>query len=429
MNFTRVKEVYVDGYKNLIDCKAVLGDFNVIVGPNNSGKSNFLEIFQFLLTLIFGSEDFRNHIFKTGQPPRGYLSSCALMPYLDKPITISFLVETSQDGQNIKHVNYSISAMCASAFRDQKKRKNYGFVSEVLTIKDKNKTGKAITLIKRKGESIMIRTKKGRKTFQIESIMPSLPALRMLFPKKRGLDEDMMQAMNAVLDVFATKVLALEPDELRKNLDQKKLPEGLKITSFDIMEIVKKLRESEKTFRTFERIICDVLDVDNVAFKKIEIDTKEQSNLEGPPEVHFFGLSSRGTLSPLANLSDGTLMVIGIVAMMLASDKEDTVSPIICIEEPENCLHPKALKALLSYMMQKSLEKQILITTHSPYILNMVYPKNVIVARIRQDGSTNFERIQNIRQLNKRLKRGFVSFGDLLETEFEDEEVEEEVNV
>ncbi|MGO9147350.1 MAG: AAA family ATPase, partial [Desulfomonilia bacterium] len=37
-----VTNIGIDGYKNLIDCDIDLHNLNVIVGPNNSGKSNFL---------------------------------------------------------------------------------------------------------------------------------------------------------------------------------------------------------------------------------------------------------------------------------------------------------------------------------------------------------------------------------------------------
>ena len=38
----KLKQIRVDGYKNLINCEVNLGDFNVLVGPNNSGKSQSL---------------------------------------------------------------------------------------------------------------------------------------------------------------------------------------------------------------------------------------------------------------------------------------------------------------------------------------------------------------------------------------------------
>ena len=47
----KLKEIRVDGYKNLINCRIPLGDFNVLVGPNNSGKTNLLETISIVLEM------------------------------------------------------------------------------------------------------------------------------------------------------------------------------------------------------------------------------------------------------------------------------------------------------------------------------------------------------------------------------------------
>lgn len=58
----KINSIEVNGYKNLIDCKYVLEDFNVLIGSNNSGKSNMLEIFSFLNVLLTGSEELKERL-------------------------------------------------------------------------------------------------------------------------------------------------------------------------------------------------------------------------------------------------------------------------------------------------------------------------------------------------------------------------------
>ena len=83
----KLKQVRVSGYKNLIDCKVDLGDFNVIVGPNNSGKSNFLEVFQIFSLLCFGSESVRKMALD-GYPTRSVGESmCKLLHYKNHPLS------------------------------------------------------------------------------------------------------------------------------------------------------------------------------------------------------------------------------------------------------------------------------------------------------------------------------------------------------
>ena len=65
-------------------------------------------------------------------------------------------------------------------------------------------------------------------------------------------------------------------------------------------------------------------------------------------------------------MSDGTLRVLGILLAVYQ------VSPpsLIAIEEPEASIHPAALEVLVDILKSGSHKTQILITTHSPDILD-----------------------------------------------------------
>ena len=45
---TSIKKIEIKNYKSLEDVSVGLGKFNVIIGPNMSGKSNFLDSLRFL---------------------------------------------------------------------------------------------------------------------------------------------------------------------------------------------------------------------------------------------------------------------------------------------------------------------------------------------------------------------------------------------
>ncbi|MCX5683594.1 MAG: AAA family ATPase, partial [Planctomycetota bacterium] len=94
--------------------------------------------------------------------------------------------------------------------------------------------------------------------------------------------------------------------------------------------------------------------------------------------------------------------------------------PIICIEEPENFLHPAALEKLLAFLQDVAHKWPILLTTHSPYLVNGVRPQDIIVAVVDDTGSTHFEKPRNRKAITERLNRGYMNFGDLLVTNFRD---------
>ncbi len=63
-------------------------------------------------------------------------------------------------------------------------------------------------------------------------------------------------------------------------------------------------------------------------------------------------------------MGEGVINILGlIVDLCVAKDK------LFLIEEPENDIHPKALKALLKLIAEKSCDNQFLITTHSNIVL------------------------------------------------------------
>ena len=70
----KITSIKVKGYKNLLDCTYNIGDFNVLIGANNTGKSNLLEVFSFLDDIISGSDDVKKEIF-IGYSSRGLFKS------------------------------------------------------------------------------------------------------------------------------------------------------------------------------------------------------------------------------------------------------------------------------------------------------------------------------------------------------------------
>ncbi|MBN3889079.1 MAG: AAA family ATPase [Nostoc sp. JL31] len=67
---------------------------------------------------------------------------------------------------------------------------------------------------------------------------------------------------------------------------------------------------------------------------------------------------------PLELMGEGIVNILGLVLdLCMAKDN------LFLIEEPENDIHPKALKKLLSFIIEKSKTNQFVITTHSNIVL------------------------------------------------------------
>jgi len=420
---TKIKRIFVDGYKNLVDCEILLNDFNVLVGPNNSGKSNFLEIFTFVGALLYGAEDHKKNIFENAATPRGHSSSCHLEDHKCKPIAFSFLFENS-DNNITSEIAYSLSIQCADPFIGiDSSQKDIGILSEQLTAKTKTKTGKPVTLFKR-AKNILKINRIGRSAdYKIERTRSALNAIGALFPDNKELDNLFPLAIRVLHELFATRVVFISPNDVRKSLNLGKgiVYDPSRATSLDILQAIAEIKKDEVLYSQFNNVLCQILDIENADFISFKLPEDVRKNLKETSEIiQFFHLKMRGQpASDISNYSDGTLMVVAILVLILSPERN---CPLICVEEPENCLHPKALKTLVAYLKQKTAIFQILLTTHSPFLINQVSPEDVTVARVKEDGSTHFERISNIKELHRKLRKGFISFGDMLETSFEEDE-------
>lgn len=67
-----------------------------------------------------------------------------------------------------------------------------------------------------------------------------------------------------------------------------------------------------------------------------------------------------------ADLSDGTLRFLFLLAVLGSSDP----APLIAIDEPEVGLHPSMLPIIAEYAVQASKKSQVILTTHSPAMLD-----------------------------------------------------------
>lgn len=97
-----------------------------------------------------------------------------------------------------------------------------------------------------------------------------------------------------------------------------------------------------------------------------------------------------GYLIPAADISDGTLRILTFLVALYQVDTPD----LIYFEEPENGVHPWLLHKMMELLNLVSTEGivgkpvQVLITTHSPVLLNYVKPKQVRAVELDGAGKT-----------------------------------------
>ncbi|NEQ68649.1 MAG: AAA family ATPase [Symploca sp. SIO2D2] len=86
---------------------------------------------------------------------------------------------------------------------------------------------------------------------------------------------------------------------------------------------------------------------------------------------------------PATRLSDGTLRYLFLLALLL----DPTPPPLVCIEEPEIGLHPDMMSTIADLLVEASRRTQLIVTTHSEALVSSLPPESVLVCERNQWGS------------------------------------------
>jgi predicted ATPase len=100
--------------------------------------------------------------------------------------------------------------------------------------------------------------------------------------------------------------------------------------------------------------------------------------------------------------SDGTLKLLAYLVLLY----DPTPPPFIGIEEPENFLHPRLLPELAEECRTASRRTQLLVTTHSPFFLNMLRATEVRVLWRDAQGYTQVRRAADLMGVREFVEQG-----------------------
>ncbi|MDD5759589.1 MAG: AAA family ATPase [Desulfobulbaceae bacterium] len=115
------------------------------------------------------------------------------------------------------------------------------------------------------------------------------------------------------------------------------------------------------------------------------------------------------TLSP-NQLSEGTFKTLALLYYVLTDD-----SQLLLVEEPEVCIHHGLLNSIIALIRDESRSKQIIISTHSDYVLDQLQPENVVLVDRKPDKGTKSRAISKAMSKTdfKALKQYLADSGNL----------------
>lgn len=107
-----------------------------------------------------------------------------------------------------------------------------------------------------------------------------------------------------------------------------------------------------------------------------------------------------------SEISDGTILYLAYLAVRYRSGYTRT----LLIEEPENGIHYASLKQVVDTLkkLSETADVRVVMTTHSPFLLDMVEPEEVFVFQKDNEGAAHAKRLSEFPDVEE-MKKDFMS--------------------
>jgi len=390
-----VKKLQVHGYRSCLDTTFDLQeDLSVLIGPNSSGKTNILNAMLLLKKLVQEPPLF-GHDEATGQ--------CELKAWFDvrgKTAILTATIDINTDEHNNDNIVSSEQSWYAKDLTGDRKRIHV----PLYVLKEYMSRRQSLFL----GAS--------RRGYQLEV---------------RRLADTSNEALRALSS------LAEQIDDMRYYSASQFTNPGNCPVSFEIEQHGQRIRSyrprghakflvdlynchKQPSTRGYERFL-DIVGpngiglVDGIDFQELQTSSigytvrsggkvirRSREKILVVPRFHI----GNNNLSP-NQLSEGTFKTITLLFYLITE-----ASRILLVEEPEVCVHHGLLASIIELIKAYSAEKQIVLTTHSDFVLDAVLPESVYVVENTPEGGT---KVSNIK--SKMPRKELAALHAFLETE------------
>lgn len=372
-----ITRVVLANYRSIKACDVALGSLAFLVGPNGSGKSNFLDgmrlVTEALQTSLGHALRDRGGIKEVRRRSKGHPTHFG--------IRFEFNLRDGAHG----HYAFKVGAQQRGAYEVQEEECRVRIPD--FPVRDayfKVKSGQVV---------------------QSSAEAPLAAARDRLCLANASSIEDFRGVFDALSSMGFYN---LNPDVIR-NLQAPDPGEILHRDGANLASVMSRmLREDDTTYRRIEQLMERVVPgVQSVRPRAL-----------GPKETLEFRQAVPGdpktTRFPAANMSDGTLRVLGVlVALFQTSAQSQRRVTLVGIEEPEAALHPAAAGTLLDGLLLAQERTQIIVTSHSPDLLDDDrVPTDAVLAVSSEGGNTSIARVDEASR--SALKDRLYTAGELL---------------
>lgn len=400
----KIDRISVANFKNIESADVTFGNLNVLVGANGSGKSNFLLLTSFLDVIINGSDEIIKALFKSGFGRRFRYFYTQQNLHINRENNLK-TIEISIDFSNTI-TNYVYRYEIKISPISSESEANFKIYSESLSYKLKTSKGKASSIMTQTNGKLTISKNISTNFVDAEmtdSSTSGIKILDVLLKTNPKLNESYGHILSSINTILKTKTVYLSSHAM-KYYDAESPGNGEgRLVKFNLEDQIKEIHRTEK-WKGFIQAVKNVTNIDSIV---VVTPPENQEKIVKTESFVAYFYNSRIVF--LEDLSDGEILLIGLICQIITSTQD-----IIFFEELENSIHPKALESLIDLINSHHNDKQVLISTHSATLLNMVKPENVFISVINDSSLAEITMIPNIKEMKRKLSKGFINFGDLL---------------
>ncbi|WP_373025846.1 AAA family ATPase [Thioalkalivibrio sp.] len=412
-----LKQIKISGYKSLRSVEVELKPLSVLFGPNGAGKSNFLDALQ-LLSKLATSRTLKDAFEPPyrGKPLESFSFGTEGMKGLLGTERQSFSIEVDVELSPavIDAVNRQIREMKRTSPEDEEdassskklarvteKALRYRIEVEILPksgllrVSDEyltalnrkgEPTGKRKPFLERVGKRLHLRMEgQAHPTYyerHLDHSILSLPNYPPHYPH--------LVAMRRELESWL--FFYFEPRERMRAAGPVKEVRHIGLMGEELAAFLNTLKAVDPPqFKAVEKALRTILP--NVEGIDVEVDELGEVELK---------LRENGVPIPARLLSEGTLRVLGLLALAGAKEQPS----LIGFEEPENGIHPRRIQLVAELLKTRASlgETQYIVTTHSPLLPDLMPDDSLFVCQRSSEGETMIEPFSVWGPLGKKAK-------------------------